>query len=193
MQAAKAAGAVVSFDLNYRAKLWAAHGGDKKAQEVTSELVRNVDVLVGNEEDMQLSLGISGPEGAKSSALDATRLRCDAREGRQPVPERQGRGHHPARGPVGLPPPLERGGLGRTARPTRRRSWTSTSSTAWVAATASPAACSTASSPGCPLEESVRLGWAHGALLTTFPGDTTMATLAQVKALAAGGSARIQR
>jgi len=37
------------------------------------------------------------------------------------------------------------------------------------------------------------LGWAHGALLTTFPGDTTMATLEQVEAFAAGGSARIQR
>jgi 2-dehydro-3-deoxygluconokinase len=46
---------------------------------------------------------------------------------------------------------------------------------------------------GEPPEEAVRLGWAHGALLTTFPGDTSMATLAQVRALARGGSARIQR
>jgi len=42
-------------------------------------------------------------------------------------------------------------------------------------------------------EEAVKLGWAHGALLTTFPGDTTMATLDQVRAFAQGGSARIQR
>jgi 2-dehydro-3-deoxygluconokinase len=42
-------------------------------------------------------------------------------------------------------------------------------------------------------EEAVKLGWAHGALLTTYPGDTTMATLEQVKAFAKGGSARIQR
>ena len=41
--------------------------------------------------------------------------------------------------------------------------------------------------------EAVKLGWAHGALLTTFPGDTTMASLEQVKAFAKGGSARIQR
>jgi 2-dehydro-3-deoxygluconokinase len=41
--------------------------------------------------------------------------------------------------------------------------------------------------------EAVKLGWAHGALLTTFPGDTTMATLEQVKAFARGASARIQR
>jgi len=42
-------------------------------------------------------------------------------------------------------------------------------------------------------EEALRLGWSHGALLTTFPGDTTMATLDQVRASAKGGSARIQR
>jgi 2-dehydro-3-deoxygluconokinase len=42
-------------------------------------------------------------------------------------------------------------------------------------------------------EEATKLGWAHGALLTTFPGDTTMATLDQVKSFAKGGSARIQR
>jgi 2-dehydro-3-deoxygluconokinase len=46
---------------------------------------------------------------------------------------------------------------------------------------------------GKPEEEAVKLGWAHGALLTTFPGDTTMATLEQVQSLAKGGSARIQR
>ena len=42
-------------------------------------------------------------------------------------------------------------------------------------------------------ENAIRLGWAHGALLTTFPGDTTMASVEQVRAFAKGGSARIQR
>ena len=46
---------------------------------------------------------------------------------------------------------------------------------------------------GLPAEEALRLGWAHGALLATYPGDTTMATLGEVQALAAGGSSRIQR
>jgi 2-dehydro-3-deoxygluconokinase len=46
---------------------------------------------------------------------------------------------------------------------------------------------------GETVEESMKLGWAHGALLTTFPGDTTMATVEQVRSLAKGGSARIQR
>jgi 2-dehydro-3-deoxygluconokinase len=42
-------------------------------------------------------------------------------------------------------------------------------------------------------EDSVRLGWAHGALMTTFPGDTTMTTVEHVRAFARGSSARIQR
>jgi 2-dehydro-3-deoxygluconokinase len=46
---------------------------------------------------------------------------------------------------------------------------------------------------GAAPEEAIKLGWAHGALLTTFPGDTTMASLDQVQAFAKGGSARIQR
>ena len=46
---------------------------------------------------------------------------------------------------------------------------------------------------GAPEQEAVNVGWAHGALLTTFPGDTTMATVEQVQAFAKGGSARIQR
>ena len=46
---------------------------------------------------------------------------------------------------------------------------------------------------GEPAEEAVKLGWAHGALLTTYPGDTTMSTVEQVRAFAKGGSARIQR
>ena len=49
MQAAKAAGAVVSFDLNYRAKLWNISGGEERAVEMLGRIVKNVDVLVGNE------------------------------------------------------------------------------------------------------------------------------------------------
>src|SRR5258707_12728262 len=60
MQAAKEAGAVTSFDLNYRAKLWSISGGEKRAVEVLDRIVRNVDVLVGNEEDLQKGLGIEG-------------------------------------------------------------------------------------------------------------------------------------
>jgi len=46
---------------------------------------------------------------------------------------------------------------------------------------------------GEPPDAALRLGWAHGALVTTFPGDTTMATIEQVRSFAKGGSARVQR
>src|SRR5947208_38332 len=61
MRAAKAAGAVTSFDLNYRAKLWAPVGGEARAQQVLRRIVGHVDALVGNEEEQQKGLGITGP------------------------------------------------------------------------------------------------------------------------------------
>ena len=70
MKAAKKAGAVTSFDLNYRAKLWNIVGGHDRAVAVLDKIVKNVDVLVGNEEDLQMGLGIPGPEVHAKSKLD---------------------------------------------------------------------------------------------------------------------------
>ena len=71
MQAAHAAGAVTSFDLNFREKLWRVFGGANRATAVVSRIVEHVDVLVGNEEDLQKGLGIRGPEVASASKLDS--------------------------------------------------------------------------------------------------------------------------
>ena len=70
MKAAKKAGAVVSFDLNFRKKLWDIWGGEERAREVMDSIVRNVDMIVGNEEDLQKSLGVRGPEVEVQSSLD---------------------------------------------------------------------------------------------------------------------------
>ncbi|MBN2677968.1 MAG: hypothetical protein JXR32_07865, partial [Anaerolineaceae bacterium] len=70
MSAARAAGAVTSFDLNFRAKLWNIWGCEERARDVMHRIVENVDVLVGNEEDLQLGLGIPGPEVKAKSKLD---------------------------------------------------------------------------------------------------------------------------
>ncbi|MFM8475900.1 MAG: PfkB family carbohydrate kinase, partial [Planctomycetaceae bacterium] len=70
LQAAKAAGAVTSFDLNYRAKLWQISGGLDKAQQTLNRIVEHVDVLVGNEEDLQKGLGIEGQDVEAKSKLD---------------------------------------------------------------------------------------------------------------------------
>src|SRR5260370_34117331 len=70
MRAAKGAGAVISFHLNYRARLWNISGGRERAVAVLDRIVKYVDVLDGNEEDLQMGLGIPGPEVAATSKLD---------------------------------------------------------------------------------------------------------------------------
>lgn len=192
MQAAKAMGAIVSFDLNYRAKLWNPLGGQDKAIEVTRRIVKNVDVLIGNEEDLQMGLGIPGPEVTAKSKLDPSvflgmidRVIQD----------------HPQVKIVAT--------TLREVHSTNRHSW---SAVAWIngqtclAPTAEldvydrvgggdgfAAGLIYGLLTGKSQQEALNLGWAHGALITTFPGDTTMATLDQVQAIAKGGSARIQR
>ena len=70
MHAAKAAGAITSFDLNYRAKLWASAGGAEHGQQVIKQIAGQLDALIGNEEDLQKGLGIAGPDVAAKSSLD---------------------------------------------------------------------------------------------------------------------------
>jgi 2-dehydro-3-deoxygluconokinase len=192
MREAKAAGAVTSFDLNFREKLWKISGGSERAVEIIGSIVENVDVLVGNEEDLQQGLGIPGPEVAAKSKLDPSVFfgMID-----QVVKK------HPQAKVVAT--------TLREVHSTNRHSW---SAVAWVNGktyTASTTELEVVDRVGggdgfaagffygllngeAP-EEALQLGCAHGALLTTFPGDTTMATVEQVRALAKGGSARIQR
>jgi 2-dehydro-3-deoxygluconokinase len=192
MKAARAAGAVVSFDLNFRAKLWNLWGGAKRAAEVLDRIVQQVDVLVGNEEDLQLGLGMSGPEMKAKSKLDPSVFVAMMDGVRKQYPQVK----------------VVATTL-REVQSTQRHRW---SAVAWIDG-------QTYEAPTCDLEvydrvgggdgfasglfygllhgeepaEAVKLGWAHGALLTTYPGDTTMATLEQVRAFAKGSSARIQR
>lgn len=192
MKAAKKAGAVISFDLNFRQKLWNIWGGQQKAVEVIASIVENADVLVGNEEDLQKGLGIQGPEVESRSKLDPTSFL-----------DMIGK-------VVAIYPQVKV--VATTLREvctTNKHRW---SAVAWIDG-------KTYTAPLCDLdvvdrvgggdgfasgffyglltgesaEEAVKLGWAHGALLTTFPGDTTMATVDEVRAFARGGSARIQR
>lgn len=192
MQAAKAAGAVTSFDLNYRAKLWNIWGGHERALSVLAGIVQHVDVLVGNEEDLQMGLGIPGPEVAAKSKLDPSAFfgMIDKVVAKHPQVK------------------IVATTL-REVHSSNRHSW---SAVAWMdgktylAPTAELDVLDRVGGgdgfasglfygllTGEEPEEAVKLGWAHGALLTTFPGDTTMATVEQVRALAKGGSARIQR
>lgn len=192
MQAARKAGAVTSFDLNYRHKLWNLWGGPDKARAVLGKIVSYADVLVGNEEDLQQGLGIQGPEVKAASTLDPVAFlgMIDAVVAKFPNVK-------------AVATTL------REVHSTYRHTW---SAVAWIDGRP-------VNAPTCELdvldrvgggdgfasgffygllsgatpEEAVKLGWAHGALLTTTPGDTSMVTLEQVQAFARGGSARIQR
>jgi 2-dehydro-3-deoxygluconokinase len=192
MKAAHDAGAITSFDLNFRAKLWKVHGGEARAVETIGRIVENVDVLVGNEEDLQMGLGIPGPEVHAKSKLDPSAFFAMIENVVKKLPRIK----------------IVATTL-REVHSTNRHSW---SAVAWIDG-------KTCTAPTAELdvydrvgggdgfaagffyglltgeapEDAIRLGWAHGALLTTFPGDTTMATLDQVRAVAKGASARIQR
>ena len=192
MQAAHKVGAINSFDLNYRAKLWASVGGPDRAKAVIKQIVSNTDALIGNEEDLQLGLGIPGPEATTKSKLDpdvffkmidnvvklfpnikmvATTLREVHSANRHDWAAVLWLDGQKYVSPIAQLDVIDRigGGDGFAA-----------GLTYGLLAGRKP-------------EEALRLGWAHGALLTTFPGDVTMAKLEEVEAFAKGGSARVQR
>ncbi|MCL1812792.1 MAG: sugar kinase [Treponema sp.] len=201
MEAAKKAGAVISFDLNYRAKLWAAAAAERglspaQAEEEAARILRKiasyVDVLVGNEEDLQKGLGLKGQDVESKGKLDPSAFFGMIENVIKDFPNIKA--------------------VATTLREVysvNRHSW---SAVLWLDGKSCQA-------PACELdiydrvgggdgfasglfyglmsgkdpEEALKLGWAHGALLTTTPGDTSMVSADQVETFAKGGSARIQR
>lgn len=186
-------GTPVSFDLNYRESLWKAIGGKEKAQAVNRELVRKVDVLFGNEEDFSAMLGVSIPGVSEDfDELPIAGYEVMLREVAAAYPNLK----------------VIASTL-RTAHTATRNAWGAIA-LANDAITHVPqreveildrvgGGDSFASGlifgllTGKPMEWAVRCGVAHGALAMTTPGDTSMATLAEVERAMKGGSARIAR
>ena len=201
MKAAKKAGAVVSFDLNYRAKLWAAAAAEQgkspsQAEEEAADklrrIVSHVDVLVGNEEDMQKGLGLKGQDVEAKGKLDPSAF-------------------------FGMMENVKKDFPNIKAAAATLREVHSASRHSWRAVLALDG--KTYQSPAAELDiydrvgggdgfaaglfygllsgkdpqQALQLGWAHGALITTTPGDTSMCGIDQVEAFAKGASARIQR
>jgi 2-dehydro-3-deoxygluconokinase len=159
---------------------------------VLRRIVGQVDALIGNEEDLQKGLGIAGPDVAHKSQLDPDTFFMMIDRVVEQFPNIQ---------LVGT--------TLREVHSTNRHDW---ATVLWMKGERYV-------SPTCHLdvlgrigggdgfgagliygllngrspEESLRLGWAHGALLTSYPGDITMAKLDEVEALAKGGTARVQR
>jgi 2-dehydro-3-deoxygluconokinase len=193
MDEARKHGTVISYDLNYRDSLWKAIGGKAKAQEVNRELVRKVDLLLGNEEDFSAMLGIE-LEGVTEDfdelpiasyekmlrdvaaaypnlKMIATTLRTAHTASRNAwgaIALYQDEVVHVPQREVDI---LDRVGGGD--------SFASGLIYGLLA--------------GKPVDWAVRCGVAHGALAMTTPGDTSMATYAEVERVMKGGSARIAR
>ena len=194
VQAAKRHGTIVSYDLNYRPSLWKTIGGLEKAREVNREIARHVDVMIGNEEDFTASLGFE-VEGADH---DLSRIETDAFKRMIETAVKE----YPNF---------------RVAATTLRRVITATRND-WSAILWHDGAFHESRAyPGLEIldrvgggdsfasglqfgfmefndgQKAVEYGAAHGALASTTPGDTSMATRKEVEKQIAGGGARVVR
>jgi 2-dehydro-3-deoxygluconokinase len=193
--AARVHGTIVSYDLNYRPSLWRAIGGKGRAQAVNRRLAPLVDVMIGNEEDFTACLGFTVPNTSETlEQLEVENFK-----------------HMIGQVATDYPNLSVVATTLRTVRSATSNDW---GAIAWspengfVEATYRPGleifdrvggGDSFASGlaygllTGEALARAVELGAAHGALAMTTPGDTSMATLAEVVRMADGGGARVQR
>jgi len=195
VQAARRHGTVVSYDLNYRPSLWKEVGGRERAQEVNRAIAPHVDVMIGNEEDFTASLGFA-VEGVDQdlSELPVQKFAAMINRVADEYPNFTV--------------------IATTLRTVRSATINDWGALAWSKATGVVAATHRAGLEildrvgggdsfasgliyglldGQPLATAVEYGAAHGALAMTTPGDTTMASKAEVLKLAAGGGARVDR
>jgi 2-dehydro-3-deoxygluconokinase len=194
IQAAKRHGAIVSYDLNYRPSLWRSNGGLQRAQQVNRQIVQHVDVLIGNEEDFTACLGfeVKGFHEA-SSKIEVASFQTMITELVKTYSNLK----------------VAATTL-RTVRSASRNDW---GAVCWAAGQFYQARTredleildrvgggdSFASGLVYGFlqfndpQKAVEYGAAHGALAMTTPGDTSVASLKEVEALALGSSARIQR
>lgn len=194
VKAAKKHGTIVSYDLNYRPSLWKAFGGQANCQKINREIAEYVDVMIGNEEDFIACLGME-VEGADEhlTELDTDSYKKMIESAVAQFPNFKG--------------------VATTLRGVKTATINDWGAMCWVdgafyEATHRPeleimdrvgGGDSFASGFIYGLmelkdaERAIEYGAAHGALAMTTPGDTTMATLAEVEKLAGGGSARVDR
>ncbi|HJX71774.1 MAG TPA: sugar kinase [Bacteroidales bacterium] len=194
MQAARKNGTIISYDLNYRPSLWKSIGGQEKAMEVNRELARYVDVMIGNEEDFTASLGF------EVEGVDENLSKLDTGNFRKMI----------SKAVASYPNFKVAATTLRTVKTATVNSW---GAICWAGGNFYEATLredleiydrvgggdSFASgliygflTTGDP-QQSVEYGAAHGALAMTTPGDTSMASLAEVEKLMKGGSARVVR
>lgn len=194
MIAAKEAGTIISYDLNYRPSLWQDIGGQSRAQEVNRELAPYVDVMIGNEEDFSAALGF------EVEGVDEHLAQLDPAHFKKMITR-----------VVAAYPNFK--AVATTLRAARTATVNDWGAVLWYDGEFYEAL----QRPGLEIfdrvgggdsfasglvygflagrtaEQCVNYGAAHGALAMTTPGDTSMATLAEVEKVMKGGSARVAR
>ncbi len=194
MIAAKEAGTIISYDLNYRESLWKDIGGQVRAREVNRELASYVDVMIGNEEDFSAALGF------EVEGVDENLAELDPANFKRMITRA-----------VAAYPNFK--AVATTLRAARTATVNDWGAVLWYdgafhEARQRPAleifdrvggGDSFASGlvygflAGKSAAQCVNYGAAHGALAMTTPGDTSMATLAEVEKVMKGGSSRVDR
>jgi 2-dehydro-3-deoxygluconokinase len=193
MDAARKHGTPISYDLNFRDSLWKSIGGKPKAQEINRALVGKLDVLLGNEEDFSSMLGIAiKGVGEDFAELPIAGYEEMLREVAAAYPNLK----------------LVASTL-RTAQTASRNAWGAIAiyedkivhvpqreidildRVGGGDSFASGLIYGMLAGKG--IDWAVQCGVAHGALAMTTPGDTSMASLAEVERIMKGGSARIAR
>jgi 2-dehydro-3-deoxygluconokinase len=194
VQAAKKHGTIVSYDLNYRPSLWKGIGGQQRAREVNREIAKFVDVMIGNEEDFTACLGF------EVEGLDEHLLNIDVSAFKKMIGQA-----------VKAYPNFKV--VATTLRVVKSATCNDWGAICWADGTF----CEAQTRRDLEIldrvgggdsfasgiiygflrfndpQKAVEYGAAHGALAMTTPGDTSMASLKEVEALVAGGSARAQR
>lgn len=194
MQAARAAGTVTSYDLNYRPSLWDSHGGKQRAMEVNRAIAPLVDVMIGNEEDFSAALGFEIPGVDENlSKLDPANFKVMIADVVREFPN------------IKM--------VGTTLRSAHTASINDWGAIAWAngeffeaklrqnleiydrvgGGDGFASGLAYAMLAGKSPAEAVEYGAAHGALAMTTPGDTSMANLREVETAIRGGGARVQR
>lgn len=194
MLAAKRHGTIISYDLNYRGSLWQSIGGKDRAREVNRDLAILVDVMLGNEEDFTACLGL------EVAGLDEHFSKLDPGMFRKMI--EQAMAEFPNLKVVAT--------TLRNARTATVNDWGAVcyaDGNLYQAPTREDLEVFDRIGGGDSFASglvygflmnkgpqwAVECGAAHGALAMTTPGDTTMATLAEVERAMKGGNARVDR
>ena len=194
VQAAKKHDVIVSYDLNYRPSLWKSIGGQAKAQEVNRRIAEHVDVMIGNEEDFTACLGFE-VEGVDEniSAIEVDAFKAMIEKAVAAFPN--------FKVTATTLRTVKTAGIndwgaicwanGNFYEATHRKNLEILDRVGGGDSFASGLVYGFLATDDP--QEAVEYGAAHGALAMTTPGDTSMASLAEVEKLKAGGGARVDR